>query len=68
MCYTYSMIIFKWLLVPAAVLVTVGVVSFIAADMERMRTLRSAASGVIVLACLLTVAAGLGAWFGRKRL
>jgi hypothetical protein len=57
---------FKWLLVPATILAAVGVVVFVVADMERMRTLRSIATAGIVVACLLTVAAVLIAWFERK--
>jgi hypothetical protein len=39
------LIIFKWLLLPASVLVVLGVVVFIVADMERMKALRSVAAG-----------------------
>ena len=59
--------IFKWLLVPASVLVVLGVVVFVLADLNRMTTVRSVALSVIAIACLLTLAAGLIAWYERPR-
>ena len=61
------LIIFKWLLVPASVLVIVGVMGFILADLERMRTVRSIAVSVIAVACLLALVAAFMAWYGRTR-
>jgi hypothetical protein len=59
--------IFKWLLAPASILATISVVVFVVADLERMKTLRSIAAGALVLACLLTLGAGLLGWYERKR-
>jgi len=49
------------------VLVVLGVVVFILADLHRMSTVRSIAVSVIALACLLTLAAALIAWHERRR-
>lgn len=48
---------FPGLLVPASVLITVGVTVFILADLRRMSAVRSIAMSVIAAACLLTLAA-----------
>jgi hypothetical protein len=37
------------------------------ADLERMKTLRSVAASAFVVACLLTLSAGLIALYERKR-
>ena len=58
---------FKWLLVPASALAVLGVILFIQADMEAMRTLRSVAAGVVAVACLLAIAGGVIARFERQR-
>ena len=60
------MTIFKWLLAPASILAAISVVVYILADLERMRTLRSVAAGALVLACLLTISAGLLALYERR--
>jgi hypothetical protein len=59
--------IFKWLLAPASILAAISVVVFILANLERMKTLRSIASGALVLACLVTLGAVLFAVYERKR-
>lgn len=61
------LIIFKWLLVPASVLIVLGVIAFALADLHRMRGVRSIAVLVIVVACLLSLAAALMGWHERKR-
>ena len=60
------MTIFKWLLAPASILATISVVVFIVADLEGMKTLRSVAAGALVLACLVTLGAGLFALYERR--
>jgi hypothetical protein len=59
--------VFKWLLAPASIIGVVSFVVFILADLERMKTLRSIAAGAFVLACLVTVGAGLLALYERRR-
>jgi hypothetical protein len=61
------MIIFKWLLVPASLLIVLGVVVFVMADLHRMKGVRSVAVSVIIIACLLALAAALIAWHERSR-
>jgi hypothetical protein len=59
--------LFKWLLAPASVLAVASLVVFVMADLERMKTLRSVAASAFVVACLLTLSAGLIALYERKR-
>lgn len=61
------MTIFKWILAPASILATISVVIFMVADLERMKTLRSVATGALVLSCLATLGAGLFALYERRR-
>jgi hypothetical protein len=59
--------LFKWLLLPAAVLATISFVVFIFADLEKMKTLRSVAVGALVLACIAAIGAGLLLLYERRR-
>jgi hypothetical protein len=59
--------VFKWLLAPATIIGVFSFVVFILADFERMKTLRSIAAGVFVLACLVTVGSGLLMLYERRR-
>jgi hypothetical protein len=49
------------------VLIVLGVVVFVLADLHRMRGVRSVAVSVIIIACLLALGAALMAWHERKR-
>jgi succinate dehydrogenase hydrophobic anchor subunit len=59
--------VFTWVLAPASILATLSVVVFVLADLERMKTLRAVAIGALVLACLVTLGAGLFALYERRR-
>lgn len=61
------MTIFKWLLAPASLLAAIALVVFIVADLQRMKGLRSVAAGALVLACLVTIGAGLFGLYQRRR-
>jgi succinate dehydrogenase hydrophobic anchor subunit len=59
--------VFSWLLAPASILAALSLVVFVLADFERMKTLRAVATGALVLACLVTLGAGLFALYERRR-